>query len=314
MEEQIGKVKLDYTFYQGADSYSDGDIENVLLNWIKKESDVNRIIREDSRWPVLYHFSPVRQSIVQWYPFRKNASVLEIGAGCGAVTGALCGKAAEVTCVELSKRRSLINAHRNKECGNLKIMVGNFNDILFQEKFDYITLIGVLEYAAYYTAADQPFRAFLENIGALLKPDGKVLIAIENRYGLKYWAGCREDHTGRFFDGLEGYRQTDSMVRTFGKDEITEIIKDAGYSTIDFYYPFPDYKFPSQIFSDDYMPKAEDLVCALESYDSDRLRLFDETAVFQDIVESGKFDFFSNSFFIEIGRKTEEKDLEENIF
>ena len=62
------------------------------------------------------------------------------------------------------------------------------------------------------------------------------------------------------------------------------------------------------------MPKAEDLVCALESYDSDRLRLFDETAVFQDIVESGKFDFFSNSFFIEIGRKTEEKDLEENIF
>lgn len=42
MEEQIGKVKLDYTFYQGADSYSDGDIENVLLNWIKKESDVNR--------------------------------------------------------------------------------------------------------------------------------------------------------------------------------------------------------------------------------------------------------------------------------
>lgn len=303
MEEQIGKVKLDYTFYQGSDGYSDGDIENVLLAKIKNEPDVNKIIRDDSRWPILYHFSPVRQNIVEWYPFKKNASVLEIGAGCGAITGALCRKASSVTCVELSKRRSLINANRNKEYGNLKIMVGNFNDILFQEKYDYITLIGVLEYAAYYTAADHPFRAFLENIGGLLNPGGRVLIAIENRYGLKYWAGCREDHTGRFFDGLEGYHQTDSMVRTFGKEELTRIIRDAGYTDVQYYYPFPDYKFPVQIFSDDYLPKEEDLVCSLETYDNDRLQLFDETAVFQDIVNSGRFDFFSNSFFVEIGRE-----------
>ena len=31
MTEQIGKVTLDYTFYNGQDQYSDGDIENDLL-------------------------------------------------------------------------------------------------------------------------------------------------------------------------------------------------------------------------------------------------------------------------------------------
>lgn len=80
MTEQIGKVTLDYTFYNGQDQYSDGDIENDLLQLIMEEPDVEKILAEDDRWPVLYHFSPVRQNILEWYPFKKDASVLEIGA------------------------------------------------------------------------------------------------------------------------------------------------------------------------------------------------------------------------------------------
>ena len=62
MTEQIGKVTLDYTFYNGQDQYSDGDIENDLLQLIMEEPDVEKILAEDDRWPVLYHFSPVRQN------------------------------------------------------------------------------------------------------------------------------------------------------------------------------------------------------------------------------------------------------------
>ena len=89
MTEQIGKVTLDYTFYNGQDQYSDGDIENDLLQLIMEEPDVEKILAEDARWPVLYHFSPVRQNILEWNPFKKDASVLEIGAGCGAISGVL---------------------------------------------------------------------------------------------------------------------------------------------------------------------------------------------------------------------------------
>lgn len=94
--------------------------------------------------------------------FKKDASVLEIGAGCGAISGVLCRNAKHVTSVDLSKRRSLINANRNKEYDNLTIMVGNFNDVVLKEKYDYITLIGVLEYAGYYTDDEHPFEAFLK--------------------------------------------------------------------------------------------------------------------------------------------------------
>ena len=298
MIEKIGNVVLNYEFYHGNDEYSDGKIEDELLKMVSEEKNIIRILQRDNRWPILYHLSPVRQNILEWYPMDKEAQVLEIGAGCGAITGVLCRKAGKVTCVELSKKRSLINANRNYEYDNLEIMVGNFNDITLNQKFDYITLIGVLEYARYYTDTKNPFVDFLKNIRKMLKPGGEVLIAIENKNGLKYWAGAREDHTGVYFDGIEGYQATDSKVCTFSRKQLEQILNEAGYKNQEFYYPFPDYKFPAQIFSDRYLPKPEDLVCPKASYDNTRKYLFDETAAIQELVRSGEFDTFSNSFLI----------------
>ncbi|MCR5609793.1 MAG: class I SAM-dependent methyltransferase [Lachnospiraceae bacterium] len=302
MVELIGNVKLNKQFYSGVDEYSDGDIEKEILELVKKESDVLKILKEDNRWPVLYHLSPERHNILEWYPFDKDAEVLEVGAGCGAVTGAICKKVKSVTCNDLSLTRSSINAYRNKEFDNLEIMVGNFNHVKFEKKYDYITLIGVLEYAGYYTEGNNPFVDFLKNIKQYLKEDGKVLIAIENKFGLKYWAGFREDHIGDYFVGLENYEGVSQKVRTFSKDELKDIFEEAGYSNYSFYYPYPDYKFPKQIFSDEYLPNEEDIEFSREVYDNNRMKLFNETRVLKNIVKNKKFDFFSNSFFIEISR------------
>lgn len=106
--EKIGKVELDESCYAGKDLYSDGAVEDRLLEIAKAygESDYNRIIAETASWPVMYHFSNIRQNIVEWAPITKEDSVLEIGSGCGAITGALARKAKEVNCIELSKREA----------------------------------------------------------------------------------------------------------------------------------------------------------------------------------------------------------------
>lgn len=298
MIEKVGNVSLNYQYYKGNDEYSDGSIEDDILELVSGEKNVLKIMKEDFRWPVLYHLSPVRQNILEWYDMDPNAEILEVGSGCGAITGVLCRKAKKVTCIELSKKRSLINANRNSEYDNLEIMVGNFNDIPNDKKYDLVTLIGVLEYANYYTDAENPFVVFLERIKSRLKPGGKVIIAIENKYGLKYWAGAREDHTGVFFDGIEGYHTTDSKVATFSKPELESMLHDAGYKKQEFFYPFPDYKFPEKVFSDAYLPKSEDLACGTESYDNSRMHLFNETLAFGEIVKAGQFPFFSNSYLI----------------
>ena len=302
MKEKIGGALLNYEFYKGEDQYSDGDIEDDILQLLQQNNNVLDILKQDDRWPVLYHLSPVRQNIIEWYDMDENSEVLEIGAGCGAITGALCRKVRHVTCNDLSKRRSLINATRNRAYSNLEIIVGNFNDIELSKRFDYITLIGVLEYARYYTDSNNPFVDFLKKINGYLKDDGKLLIAIENKYGLKYWAGAKEDHTGIMYDGLEGYVNTSSKAETFSKKKLESIIRAAGYSNIEFYYPMPDYKFPTQIFSDYNLPKDEDVNFERVSYDNSRVYSFDENLVYRGLINEGMFGFFANSFFVEVSK------------
>lgn len=301
MEEKIGRVTLDLSCYPGEDLYSDGPVEEELLQIAQnyKEEELNQVIAQRKSWPVLYHFSHIRQNILEWLPIKKEDKVLEIGSGCGAITGALARKAGEVTCIELSKMRSTINAYRNQEHENIKILVGNFQDIEknLTETFDYITLIGVFEYSEGYIGTKEPYVEMLRRIARHLKKNGKLVIAIENRLGLKYWAGCTEDHVGKYFEGLEGYPKTQG-VKTFSKKELTDLISQAGAFCTTFYYPYPDYKFPLTIYSDKYLPKKGDLTDNFCNYDRVRMQLFDEPKVYDSLVDAGLFPEFSNSFLV----------------
>lgn len=298
--ETIGKVTLNCEYYSGEDLYADG-AEDELLEIVKttQKSEYNKVISSRNRWPILYHLSEIRQNILSWMDFEPDSLVLEIGAGCGAVTGALTPKAKRVDCIDLSKKRSLVNAYRNKDCENLNIYVGNFQDIEphLNEKYDYITLIGVLEYAALYIDAENPYVEFIKIIKKHLKPGGKVLIAIENQYGLKYFAGCKEDHVGAYNAGIENYRNT-IRVRTFSKPMLQKIVSKGGLPVQEMYYPYPDYKFMQSIYSDKYLPKEGQLNCNIRNFDHDRMILMDETQVFNGLIENGMFDLFSNSFFL----------------
>ena len=109
MQEKIGNVVLDYEYYAGRDFYSDGAVEDELLEIARMQlDDYSSIVAEKGSWPVVYHFSKIRQNIVEWLPVEKCDNVLEIGSGCGAITGALAKKAKKVTCIELSKKEAIL--------------------------------------------------------------------------------------------------------------------------------------------------------------------------------------------------------------
>lgn len=302
--EKVGKVTLDLTDYPGQDFYTDGAVEDELLDIVKnhQESEFMRIIAEKKSWPVFYHLSPFRTNIIDWLPFKKTDKVIEIGSGCGAITGALARRAGSVTCIDLSKKRSLVNAYRNREQGNITIKVGNFRDIEphLDDDFDYVLLIGVFEYGQAYIGGSAPYEDFMRICSRHRKPDGRLIIAIENKFGLKYWAGCREDHLGTYFSGLEGYREGGS-ARTFTRHGLEAVMERVGIHEYSFYYPYPDYKFMTTIYSDGYLPKKGELSNNLRNFDRERLLLFDERQVFDQIVEEGEFPLFSNSYLLVIG-------------
>ncbi len=296
--ETVGGVSLDYSFYSGDDNYSDGSVEDDLLDIVRHNDNYELVLREHNEWPYLYHLSLLRHNLLEWYDFNPGASLLEVGSGCGALTGLFCDKCHDVTAVEFSRKRSIINAVRNKSHGNLKIIVGDFNKIQLSKRFDFVTLIGVLEYSAIYMpSSDEPFRDMLVRAKSCLKSDGQLILAIENKYGLKYWAGHPEDHTGKLFDGITGYPTT-IAARTFSKNALEDLLENVGFSKCEFYYPFPDYKLPTYVFSDEYLPSSIQFRLDSHPYDLDRHQLFSENLAAFALSQDKLWPFFANSFLV----------------
>jgi len=304
MTETIGKITLDLSKYPGQDYYCDGAVEDELLDIVKNYAEIEYagIIEERKSWPILYHLSPIRENIVDFIPMKKTDKVLEVGSGCGAITGAFARKCGSVTCVDLSKKRSMINAYRHSECENVTIHVGNFKDIEPELPcdYDYICLIGVFEYGRGYIGGETPYEDFLNILKRHLAPGGRMVIAIENKYGLKYFAGCKEDHLGTYFSGIEDYAEGGG-VRTFSKKGLEKIFQTCGVDKYSFYYPYPDYKFMTTVFSDKRLPYKGELSNNIRNFDRDRMVLFDEKSTYDGLIEDGMFPDFSNSFVVILG-------------
>jgi len=284
--------------------YSDGETTEELMYKIAKQfpEDLSQdYIANKSTYTLNNTFSSVRQNILNWYPFKENADILEIGAGMGAITGMLCNKARHVTAIEMSKTRADVIKARYPDRENLLVISENINTWDTNERFDYIVFIGVLEYAAVFSDTKKPYDDFMLNVNKLLKSDGVVLFAIENRFGIKYWLGGSEDHLQEPYVGIEGYKEP-KTPRTFSKKELEEILIAVGLKYYRFYSVLPDYKFPELIFSDDYTPDYMNLKKVSFTYSKNSSLVADEKELYKDIISNQVFPFFANSFLIEASR------------
>ena len=178
--------------------YSDGEIEDVLLETLGKGEDVFSIPYNGGA--VFHNFTDARENLISWFPFLENASVLEIGAGMGALTGLLCQKCRNVVALEHSPKRAEIIRKRHNKYTNLEVISGDIFTYEFTQKYDYILLIGVLEYMGINSQLDNPYTAVLKRVHSLLNENGTLLLAIENRFGLKYWCGVKTSTSFRILD------------------------------------------------------------------------------------------------------------------
>ncbi|WP_411902043.1 class I SAM-dependent methyltransferase [Methylorubrum thiocyanatum] len=228
--------------------YSDGEeIENRLFAIVSSASDVSLHSQELRSkcidWPSSYHLHPSRANLLRSFEKHINGSVLEVGAGCGAITRYLGETGIEVAAVEGSLNRARIAAARTRDQQNVTVINANFNDLDISQKFNFVLLIGVLEYAGAFSDSTNPHVELLKKAKSHLKDDGVLIIAIENQLGLKYFAGALEDHLSKRMVGLHNHYPNPG-VRTWGLGELDGYIKSSGFPLTHYAYPFPDYKFP----------------------------------------------------------------------
>lgn len=268
-----------------------------LIKENKKEA-YPHIIAERASYPCLYHLSKIRENLIDWVPMTKEMRVLERNAQCGALTGKLLEKAGEVVCLTEHETAAEIIRARYPEAGDrLKVVL---DDVPVHLHFDVILIVGEV----------YRFAWELKNLRKLLKPDGRLIIADANRLGLKYLAGCQEEYRGGYFSGVEGYGMEEASCsgeepggktdagRCYTKKEYAQLLESAGFEHLEFYYPYPDHKFPSVIYSDDWLPGKGELSDNRRNFDRDRVQLFDERKAYDTLLQEGLFGAFSNSFLI----------------
>ncbi|MBB3826547.1 glycosyltransferase [Xanthomonas arboricola] len=232
-------------------SYSDGDaVEDNLYQLVAGCTDRSVQSLELSNcitdWPTKYYFSPRRANLLRPLAELLSGDVLEVGAGCGAITRYLGETAKNVVALEPAPRRARVAKKRCEDLANVHLVVENLEAFRTEARFDAVTLIGVLEYAERFSDRPDAAAHWLACARNLLKPGGVLLVAIENQLGLKYFAGAPEDHLGRPMLGLEEV-YAGSGARTYGRRELEEMMRLAGFADVAVALPFPDYKLPTSI-------------------------------------------------------------------
>ncbi|QCL97215.1 glycosyltransferase [Agrobacterium tumefaciens] len=243
---------------EGAESfsYSDGDevetrIAGIIDAAFDRSSESLELEKSISDWPTTYHLSSNRANLLKPVRGLLKGRVLEIGAGTGAITRFLGEQAEYVVAVEGSIRRASIASRRCLDLPNVTVVADDFAQFPDGQKFDVVTLIGVLEYArVFFTASNgDPVNALLERAKSFLRPGGILIVAIENQLGLKYFAGSAEDHLGKAMFGIEDRYTNDTPV-CFGKVELSQKLEASGLHQQQWWFPLPDYKVPVSVFSD----------------------------------------------------------------
>jgi SAM-dependent methyltransferase len=292
-----GHESIDYSDGRESEQYlekvfaSSNDLSSTsaeLENWIKD-------------WPSEYHLSRRRSQLLRGFEYSPASTVLEVGCGCGAITRFLGETFNHVVAVEGAAARARLARQRCRDLDNVDVVCAPFQDIRFREKFDIIFCIGVFEYSHYFIDGDDPYSGIIDYFSQQLKPGGILMLAIENQFGLKYFASASEDHSGIRYDGLEGYPRGRGKARTFGGPELRQLLQQR-FSKLDFYFPLPDYKLVDGLVSESALSTIDvtELMGRFVSRDYGRpyRPRFSERNVWREIVRNGQLPLFANSFLV----------------
>lgn len=257
---------------------------NTILDKIRTSDNVEELLTVEFDSELLLQLSHMRKNLIEWIDFEKNESVLEIGAGCGTITEMLAQRVKRVVAVEADPDYMEVNQYRNRKWDNL-VFAKKTDDV--QEKFDTIVLIGLSECSLRLQASPKELIAFAMKH---LKENGRLILAMDNKYGLKFWAGAKNPNTDQNFDTISG------RTRELSLSEAYKLLEEQGSKTIDCYYPSEDYRLPIEIFSEKYPIKEGSITGNTRAYASTRYQLFEEPLVADELCRDGMFSQFANSY------------------
>ncbi len=300
-------MKLNLEYYKSSEenkiTTSEKDIINKFFN-MNENIKVESLLNEDSTFEEIKAISDTRNNIISFYPINKEETVLEINAGFGEITGEFCNKAKRIVAIESKKEKAECIEKRYNNFDNLEIYAGDYEDIKIDEKFDYVAYIneGI--------ETKENIEELLKKMKSNLKTNGKMLLISNNKFGIKYWAGQKENEQELSYNTITGKKNITDVK------EIQKYLEKLNLKTR-FFYPIPDYVFTNAIYTDEFLPNVEQINSRdweLFDFNTNDIK-FSEKAVLKEIIKKEKelFKFFANSVLIIASEEDIKTDIKTDI-
>lgn len=273
------KVNLEYYKEEQDKKQVSEEYEEVLQKVETWQEDFSKTLDSKSKIKNILALSEIRENILNWYDFKQDATILELNGNYGEITGLLCKRAKRVVSIESSKKYATIIEKRHKDKENLELIVGNFEKIELLEQFDYVVIVGMVE----------NLKEALSYAKKHLKEEGTILLAVNNRFGVKAWITTKEEA-----------KVVNNQKIAISKERLEQLLKGM---KVEYYYPLPDYKMPNVIYTSKGMPTISNIYRDL-TYKDETVN-FKEVDAYREILQNNPEDFkkFANSFLLEISKE-----------
>jgi hypothetical protein len=239
-----------------------------------------------------FHFSAERANLLRPLAHLFRGRILELGAGCGALTRYLGELPTEVVALESNARHAAIAAARCRDLRNVTVSCGDLRSLQYPHKFHCILMTG-----------GNYDPRLLKKCAESLNRQGTIIVAIENRLGIKRFAGSLGEFPG-------GPRNRDGYPDPRGRKELEQDLAQAGFKWLDCLYPFPDWVMPRVLIHgaalrDNLDSLTQIIESAAPGLDQEHsyARLFSERKVWDAVLRNGLAESLANSFLVVASRE-----------
>jgi len=189
----------------------------------------------------------------------NHGAALDLGAGTGVISSVLAGQFGKVVAVDHDPRAVEFMRHRFRQDGleQVQVVLADALSLPFEPaSFDLVVLNGALEWLPRSAPDRDPQEVQREALAAcvqLLRPGGKLCLAIENRYHLNFLLG-KTPHGEQPFtpvlprplaqavQRLSGRGRYDTYLHSSGA--LKQMLQSAGLARVELFAALPTYYNP----------------------------------------------------------------------
>ena len=280
-----------YPIQEGVPCFADmstyhGEVPKPLMAIILKDSErlgYKKAFEKHIQDPFIYKYvgDESRSLWISIIPHSRQSTFLDVGCGWGTNALPISHEVGRIYALDATFERVKFVEIRSRQDGrsNIKPVLGSAIKLpVPNNSLDIVAFNGVLEWLGGIDKTKSPTelqQQALREAWRVLKPGGYVYIGIENRFSLRYMMGDHDDHSFIRFTSLMPRSIANLYCRlrkgepyftyTHSLAEYHRLLREAHFSDIRSYFPWPDYRNPTSIIPLEREPVLQHLSSLLSS-------------------------------------------------